>query len=394
MVAGIARLALLGWLLARVAGRRFAGGADAGASSLTAAVTASAAARSTTRARWWPIAPRPRVQAAPAADPLRRTWRCSAPPTSSATAPATSCSRWSRACSSSRSTSVSICRSSSSPALTPLLIFAFVAFLDLPRRAGDAGRRARRRCWPRPSGTAGTARPAWPARGLRAPSAPSSSTPCRGWPRSRPSARAVPGLARLAARAHAPLREHDVGARHQHAGARHHRRRASRWARRRRWRWGAWRVRRRQHGAASAADHPACWASRCSGRCASCARCSTRGCWVARPPRGHLRAPRRAAGGVGPAGRRRDAARLPAVAFEDVTLSLSGRAPARASTGSRFEVRAGRARGHRGPERRGQVDRGAPPAALLRPAGRRGHARRARPARADASTRCAARSRW
>ena len=77
-------------------------------------------------------------------------------------------------------------------ALTPFGIFVFAAFLDLPLAGRAARLRAahpRRARWPSTTGTSKSAK-AQAGRPMR-PTAPNSSIPCRGWRRSRPSARAV-----------------------------------------------------------------------------------------------------------------------------------------------------------------------------------------------------------
>ena len=68
-------------------------------------------------------------------------------------------------------------------ALTPVLIFAFVAFLDLPVALVFLVAALVTLLAPDAVARAGTARPASPATGPTARSAPSSSTRCRGWPR-------------------------------------------------------------------------------------------------------------------------------------------------------------------------------------------------------------------
>ena len=80
--------------------------------------------------------------------------------------------------------------------------------------------------------------------------------------------------------------------------------------------------------------------------------------------RGRLRAPRGAAGGAGHGGEpQRRRAALSDGGVRRGPLSLSGRAPCRAGR-AHLRGGGGRARGHRGTERRGQVDPGAPPAPL------------------------------
>ena len=113
VLAGTARLALLGWVLGRV----LAGDSLARARWPVAGVArphrAPRPAR-VRRARWWRITPRRGCSAACAGASTSRSPRW-APPTSPRREPATSSSRSSRACSSSRSTSASSCRSSSCP---------------------------------------------------------------------------------------------------------------------------------------------------------------------------------------------------------------------------------------------------------------------------------------
>ena len=132
VLAGIARLALLGWVLGRVlAGdslatlawpRRGRGGPHRAPRPC-----------SSTRARWSPIAP-PRASSAGCAGASSTRSSRWARPGSPRRAPAASCSPWSTASSSSRSTSASTCRSSSSPRCTPFVIFA------VHGRGGSAGR--------------------------------------------------------------------------------------------------------------------------------------------------------------------------------------------------------------------------------------------------------------
>ena len=123
---------------------------------------------------------------------------------------------------------------------------------------------------------------------------------------------------------------------------------------------------------------------------------------AARPaPPGHARAVRRrrailallAPGrwcrtGAAPAPRRLS----PTVAFERSPSRYPGGRRA-AHDGLSFAVAAGERVGIVGPSGAGKSSRGAPAAAPLRPAGRRGAPRRARPARLSRPTSCAARSR-
>ena len=68
-------------------------------------------------------------------------------------------------------------------ALTPVLIFAFMAFLDLPIALVLLGAALVTLARADASGTAGTAHGASRASAPTPPSARSSSTPSRGWPR-------------------------------------------------------------------------------------------------------------------------------------------------------------------------------------------------------------------
>ena len=110
-------------------------------------------------------------------------------------------------------------------ALTPILIFAFVAFLDLPIALVLPRRRARHAVAPGALAPHGPRARAWRARGPTRRSAPSSSTPSRGSPRSRRSGRAASARRAAARRKGQALFESTMWrARHQHAGPRHHRR--------------------------------------------------------------------------------------------------------------------------------------------------------------------------
>ncbi len=68
-------------------------------------------------------------------------------------------------------------------ALTPVLIFAFVAFLDLPVALVLLVAALVTLLAPDPVAPLGQPGQPRPQPGLRARSAPSSSTPCRDWPR-------------------------------------------------------------------------------------------------------------------------------------------------------------------------------------------------------------------
>ena len=183
----------------------------------------SGAARSTTRARWWRTAPRPSCSNA-CGSCCTSTWRSLGP------------AHFVRE----RTGEVMLSLVEGVQqlevyfgqylpqlfvaALTPVLIFAFVAFLDLPvalvfsgHGAGDAaGADAVARL-----GQPGQPRPQSRLRRLRrrVPRRPAGTGHAEG---VRPERRARPSSGGARARA---VQEHDVGARHQHAGARHHRHR-------------------------------------------------------------------------------------------------------------------------------------------------------------------------
>ena len=169
-------------------------------------------------------------------------------------------------------------------ALTPLLIFVFMAFLDLPTAVIFLVFALLTLVLPaafhRWNSTASLGFPACPGGdGRRLPGQHPGPGDAQGV-RPEPPARARPGRARAPA-----VPQHDVGAGHQHRHGRHHVAAVFRPAPRSRW------------AGARCGSRPAscrcrrcwwscCWASRCSVRCATWSSCSTAAC---------SRSPRRAA---------------------------------------------------------------------------------------------------
>ena len=213
------------------------------------------------------------------------------------------------------------------------------------RRAGAPGRGARDAAGAdavAPLGQQGQPRP---QPRLRARSAPTSSTPCRDWPRSRPSARAATRARRLEERAHALFKSTmwvlgtntlargitDTGIAVGAAAA---------------LALGAWRVERRRHVAAGAARHPHARRRGVPAAARAAHRCCTRGCSGLAAARGIFALLDARAGGdaTAPAGPEpRDAG----VAFEDVTFAYPGGRRARARR-PQLRGAAGRAGRHRG----------------------------------------------
>ena len=169
--------------------------------------------------------------------------------------------------------------------LTPIIIFVFMAFLDLPTAIIFLVFALVTLVLPGASSTAGTARAS-----IGLP--PRSGGTRRRLPRQHPGpghAQGVrperPARARARRARAAPVPQHDAGARRQHPDRRHHPASASRPARRSRWA-GA-----RCASSAASCRCPRCWscccsASRSSDRCATWFSCSTAACWPSRPRAG------------------------------------------------------------------------------------------------------------